>query len=213
MSKGACWVGRALTLVLILLAGCQAFFSTTTATATAFSRSPSFTGNITTSASHTYDPTPASARPRAGAEVQIRAAQTKQSVRAIDVEGRQALEATTGVAAEDGGGLFASRMRAMRADPERGSIGGQWPTPTASNCRQCANEIQDIIGGQQAVISPAGSGRVLGPSANNPGGDWFEHVVVVKNGMVYDGFTGRTGMSINDFKAQFQYGDAINFGF
>lgn len=51
--------------------------------------------------------------------------------------------------------MFASRMR---ADPQRGSIGGQWPTPTAGNCRQCANEIQDIIDGQQAVISPAGSG-------------------------------------------------------
>lgn len=53
-------------------------------------------------------------------------------------------------------------------------------------------------------------GRVLGPSANNPLGDWSYHEVVVKDGMVYDGFT---GMSINDFKSQFDFGDAINFGF
>jgi RHS repeat-associated protein len=113
----------------------------------------------------------------------------------------------------EGNGAIASRLRMLRADPERGSIGGQWPVPTASNCRQCANEIQNIIGGEQAVISPGGSGLVLGPSANNPAGDWFEHVVVLKNNMVFDGFTGRAGMSVNDFKSQFRYSDAINFGF
>lgn len=136
----------------------------------------------------------------------------------LHVESRMNLDATAQLGRNVTGRFAAEagapgRLRTMRADPERGSIGGQWPTPTASNCRQCADDIQRMIGGQQAVIGPVGSGRVLGPSANNPAGDWFEHVAVVKDGRVYDGFTGRAGMPIDDFKAQFQYGDAINFGF
>jgi hypothetical protein len=53
----------------------------------------------------------------------------------------------------------------------------------------------------------------LGPSTNNPAGNWSFHEVVVKDGMVYDSFTGPDGLSPADFEAQFLYYDAIDFGF
>jgi hypothetical protein len=87
----------------------------------------------------------------------------------------------------------------------------RWPVPTASNCSQCAVKIQKIIGGEiKTIRSP---GPVLGPSKHNRDGDWGYHDVVVLNGRVYDGFTGRNGLPINEFKAQFDYADVINFGF
>ncbi|HXH78995.1 MAG TPA: polymorphic toxin-type HINT domain-containing protein [Nocardioides sp.] len=87
-----------------------------------------------------------------------------------------------------------------------------WPKPTDDNCLACAREIQDMIGGDIVPIRPAGGPR-MGPSTNNPSGLWAEHYVVVRDGRVYDGFTGTSGMSIPDFKAQFKYADDINFGF
>lgn len=99
----------------------------------------------------------------------------------------------------------------MRSDPERGSIGGQWPTPTASNCTQCAIDIQKLVGGERVAIRPP-SGTRLGPSRNDPYGEWRYHEAVVKDGRVYDGFTGRAGMSMDDFRAQFEYGDVLQFG-
>lgn len=87
-----------------------------------------------------------------------------------------------------------------------------WPTQVGGNCKVCAERIQGQIGGDMVQITPGG-GRVLGPSTNNPGGDWFHHWVVVKDGRGYDSFTGPGGMSPSQYKAQFEYGDAINFGF
>jgi len=89
-----------------------------------------------------------------------------------------------------------------------------WPRPTQDNCTQCAQEIQGIMGGERAMIRPNAPGaKVLGPSANNPGGDWAYHDVVVSGGRVYDGFTGPNGLPFDQFKAQFDYPDAIDFGF
>lgn len=90
--------------------------------------------------------------------------------------------------------------------------GARWPTQQGGNCKACAEQIQSQIGGDMVRITPRG-GRVLGPSTNNPHGDWFDHWVVVRDGRVYDSFTGPRGMTPGQYKAQFEYNDAINFGF
>jgi len=86
-----------------------------------------------------------------------------------------------------------------------------WPTPTQSNCEQCAQDIQNQIGGNIVRVTPS-EGSVLGPSANNPVGDWVFHDVVVNGGRVYDGFTGPDGLSPQEFMSQFEYAGGINFG-
>ena len=87
-----------------------------------------------------------------------------------------------------------------------------WPTPTSTNCQQCAAAIQKMIGGERVKIEPKDT-PVLGPSTLYPQGNWGFHEVVVKDGRVYDGFTGRGGMSIPDFKGQFEFPDDIDFKF
>lgn len=52
-------------------------------------------------------------------------------------------------------------------------------------------------------------GRVLGPSVNNPLGNWVDHNMVVKDGLAFDSFTGSSGMPLADFLQQFEYSDAI----
>lgn len=42
---------------------------------------------------------------------------------------------------------------------------------------------------------------------------WFHHEVVVGNGRVYDAFTGHGGVPIDEYKALWEFPDAINFGF
>ena len=111
-----------------------------------------------------------------------------------------------------GGGTAKSSQPAVRYGPGAQRAGEpKWPTPTASNCSECAVTIQRIMGGGiKTIKSP---GPVLGPSKHNPAGNWSYHDVVVSNGRVYDGFTGPRGLTIAEFKAQFEYGDVINFGF
>ncbi|TLQ46249.1 hypothetical protein [Streptomyces marianii] len=65
-------------------------------------------------------------------------------------------------------------------------------------------------GGEIVTIKPAGRhglGRHRGP-------DTFliEHTVVVYQGRVHDGSTGRGGETIAEYKAKWDWPDAINFG-
>jgi hypothetical protein len=53
----------------------------------------------------------------------------------------------------------------------------------------------------------------LGSSANNPNGNWVEHYAVLKDGRVYDGFTGSSGLQGDEFKGQWDWADGIDFGF
>ncbi|NJL73005.1 MAG: hypothetical protein HC888_16380 [Candidatus Competibacteraceae bacterium] len=45
------------------------------------------------------------------------------------------------------------------------------------------------------------------------GWGWVHHDVVVRDGRVYDAFTGHEGMPISEYKALWTYADHINFGF
>lgn len=80
-----------------------------------------------------------------------------------------------------------------------------------TGCEKCALDIQKIIGGTRHTIAPK-EGRFLGQyKSANPG--WYHHEVVVKDGRVYDAFGPRNGMPIQEYKSQFRYHDAIDFGF
>jgi hypothetical protein len=88
-------------------------------------------------------------------------------------------------------------------------------------CEGIATAIQKAIGGEIKVIR--GPGKFLGKVRNsagefvNPAGDlaqgWRTHQVVVKDGQVYDAFTGPNGMAASAYKRIWEYGDALDFGF
>jgi hypothetical protein len=109
----------------------------------------------------------------------------------------------------------AGRMAA--AGPIR--IGPKWPAraindPACRNgCERVASQIQKHTGGEIKRIVPADpSARNLGAYRKHDLG-WFHHEVVVKEGRVYDAFTGHEGLPIDEYKSLWQYRDAINFGF
>jgi len=95
---------------------------------------------------------------------------------------------------------------------------GDWQPADINNpknwngCEKCAENIQNEIGGDIVRIQPMPAPPILGGYRGaNPG--WAHHEVVVKDGMVFDSFTGSKGLPISEYKDLWQYPDAINFGF
>ena len=86
-----------------------------------------------------------------------------------------------------------------------------WPKPTMDNCKECAQKIQDRVGGQIYHVKDSEGAPRLGPSTNDPNGSWTEHYVVIKDGTAYDAFTGPEGMPMDQYRAQWQYGDYLSF--
>ncbi|NTX51806.1 RHS repeat-associated core domain-containing protein [Myxococcus sp. CA039A] len=96
-------------------------------------------------------------------------------------------------------------------------------TACQSGCEDVATEIQRRMGGDIKVITqPHGHGYLGGmrdPGGiefKNPAGHqppWTFHVVVTKNGRVYDAFTGPAGEAFSAYKARWEFADVINFGF
>lgn len=81
-----------------------------------------------------------------------------------------------------------------------------------NGCEACARQNQERVGGDIVRITPDDGAPALGGyRGTNPG--WSYHDVVVSNGRVYDAFTGPGGASISDYKALWQYPNAIKFGF
>ncbi|GAA4733810.1 polymorphic toxin-type HINT domain-containing protein [Phytohabitans rumicis] len=94
-----------------------------------------------------------------------------------------------------------------------GGSGFTWPRQQGGNCHECATRIQGRIGGDIVHITPRGAPR-LGASTHDPNGTWFEHYAVVKDGRVYDGTTGSSGLAPSQYKAQWgENAPYINFGF
>ena len=88
-----------------------------------------------------------------------------------------------------------------------------WGRYCRRGCEAVAIKIQHSIGGTIHRIKPKSArARSLGPRG---GTDtyWAHHDVVVKDGRVYDAMTGPNGLPIDEFKAQWGYSDAIDFGF
>lgn len=93
-----------------------------------------------------------------------------------------------------------------------------------NGCEELAEKIQKSVGGEiKNITQPNGNGMLGGmrdPGGSafiNPAGGqgypWTYHRVVVKDGRVYDGFTGPAGELISVYKARWQYADWIIFGF
>ncbi len=85
-----------------------------------------------------------------------------------------------------------------------------------NGCEKMARRIQKEIGGDIKRIKPTQTKYLGGykggkDSYTQPG--WGHHEVVVKDGRVYDAFTGDKGMSISDYKNQWEGKETINFGF
>lgn len=91
-------------------------------------------------------------------------------------------------------------------------------------CEGVARQIQQAVGGDIRVIRPRGDAPVLGGVRNlgersfrNPSGGivrgWAEHHVVVRDGRVFDAFTGPEGEAIDVYKSRWEFPDAIHFGF
>jgi hypothetical protein len=81
-----------------------------------------------------------------------------------------------------------------------------------NGCEKAAQEIKDLIGGEVKRITPADPKASLGPYRGVSQG-WHHHEVVVKNGRVFDKFTGSAGATIQEYKALWEYAGGINFGF
>lgn len=99
-------------------------------------------------------------------------------------------------------------------------LGEDWVTRSVhdaacqSGCEAVAQDILNRIGGVIRTITPI-SAPFLGPYRDHSNFPWYwsYHTVVVLNGHVYDAFTGRFGQAIVNYKAEWLYPEAINFGF
>ena len=80
-----------------------------------------------------------------------------------------------------------------------------------NGCEKFAVNLQKKIGGDIHRIKPKFGSFLGGYRDAQPG--WGHHDVVVKDGKVYDAFTGGKGESISEYKKNWQYSDDIDFGF
>ena len=93
-----------------------------------------------------------------------------------------------------------------------------WGQYCRSGCEDVAVRIQKAIGGEIHTIVPGAhvpvppGGLKLGPR-DGEHIEWYYHQVVVRGDRVYDALTGPQGMSIDDFKATWEYADDLDFGF
>ncbi|WP_435826080.1 RHS repeat-associated core domain-containing protein [Micromonospora taraxaci] len=89
-----------------------------------------------------------------------------------------------------------------------GDLGPSWkPRPDSeicgsSGCEAVARNIQQQIGGVVHRIVPPGGASNLGRYKGQWSG-WGHHEVVVRDGRVYDAFTDRAGVPIDEYKARF----------
>jgi hypothetical protein len=85
-------------------------------------------------------------------------------------------------------------------------------------CEGIARQIQKHIGGEIMRITALAPGGVdpgmlfIGPYRGH-NLFWHHHEVVVKEGRVYDVFTGHEGIPIEEFKALWDWRENLHFGF
>jgi hypothetical protein len=78
-------------------------------------------------------------------------------------------------------------------------------------CEEFAKKVKKSIGGEIVSITP-NRGKSL-PEFQGIGTGWSHHQVVIKDGRVYDAFTGSKGMTIIEYKKFWNGIEDINFGF
>ncbi len=79
------------------------------------------------------------------------------------------------------------------------------------NCEACADIIQENVGGEVYRARDSMGAPGLGPSKNDPLGDWAEHYFVIRDGLAYDGFTGPEGVPLDEYRGQWEYGEYLQF--
>jgi RHS repeat-associated protein len=82
-------------------------------------------------------------------------------------------------------------------------IGARWQPRSITDPR---------IGGDIKVIQPPKGAKFLGKYRGQTPG-WNDHWVVVKDGRVYDAFTGHAGLPIDEYKLLWESHDVLQFGF
>ncbi|MGW1674671.1 hypothetical protein [Streptomyces sp. NPDC002324] len=102
-----------------------------------------------------------------------------------------------------------SSSRSLEKD-EAGDLGANWrpndPSRiTGSNgCEECAVEIQSKIGGDRMRITDSLGAPVLGKYRGRDT-NWAHHDVVLREGRVYDAWTGRQGEPLEEYMSRWQY--------
>jgi len=82
-----------------------------------------------------------------------------------------------------------------------------------NGCEEVAAKIESMIGGEiRRIQATDGRNGLLGRYRGANTG-WHHHEVVVKDGRVYDAFSGHEGVTIEEFKGLWQYPDGLDFGF
>ncbi|MBQ1010712.1 RHS repeat protein [Micromonospora sp. M51] len=82
--------------------------------------------------------------------------------------------------------------------------------PCSTGCERVAAQVQKKIGGE--IVTIRHGNFFLGKYRGQDTG-WYTHTVVVKDGRVFDAFSGRNGVPINEYKGLWEYNDTIQFGF
>ncbi|MBI2920682.1 MAG: RHS repeat-associated core domain-containing protein [Planctomycetes bacterium] len=111
------------------------------------------------------------------------------------------------------------RFPKMSHVPARGpSIGPGWKARAINDpacrtgCEKVAAKVQALIGGDVKRITPKNNARFVG-KYRGQNLEWTHHEVVVREGRVYDAFTGHEGLPIDEYKKLWEDADALEFGF
>ncbi|HVX91228.1 MAG TPA: thrombospondin type 3 repeat-containing protein, partial [Candidatus Paceibacterota bacterium] len=158
------------------------------------------TAEVSTSAVITEAETPASV---AVTDVDVGSAVTNETVSPVE---RQASASTMNM----------SRGRASYSfGPPK--ITKKWPAYSVNDpvvefgCERVAKQIRNLIGGEIKTIVPKDA-RYL-PEFQGESTGWYSHTLVVKDGRVYDAFTGYEGLPIEQYKGLWNGQGEINWGF
>ncbi|MFE9969058.1 RHS repeat-associated core domain-containing protein [Streptomyces sp. NPDC005525] len=101
-----------------------------------------------------------------------------------------------------------------KAAKDGGDLGENWKAKSPSEirgsngCEDCAVEIQSKIGGERMRISDKFGAPTLGKYRKHDS-EWAHHDVVVRDGRVYDAWTGRRGEAMEDYMAEWEWSEYL----
>ncbi|MGW0212425.1 colicin E3/pyocin S6 family cytotoxin, partial [Streptomyces sp. NPDC003233] len=112
-------------------------------------------------------------------------------------------------------------LREAESDGGGGSLSSDkyWPNGKASDvcgiegsngCEQVAESIQQNIGGSRMRVTDRYGAPTLGKYREQDS-FWGHHDVVVKDGRVYDAWTGPEGEPLDEYRGKFEWGDDLVF--
>ncbi|HEX2416808.1 MAG TPA: hypothetical protein VHJ83_01610 [Micromonosporaceae bacterium] len=116
--------------------------------------------------------------------------------------------------------LVAERDAGAPARPDQAAdLGKTWRPCDPSHigneegsCPQDSLRIHSTLGGETRTIKPPKGLSALG-GYRGYDARWGQHLVVIEDGRVYDPWTSRYGEPEEVYKARWEWGDALDFGF